>query len=440
MASDRTFADNADLQGLSGDAIVDLWFVDLQPIDPDIPNNQRFFRFVNYVVADGQPVSFASQQYEPIPYKAEGFEIRTDGVPPNPKLTVSNITLDWTGLVNAWNDLVGARITRRRVLAKHLDGGTDPDGTAHWPDEIWTIQQKTAESKLLVEFTLSTAFDLDGVVLPKRRALRYTCPWIYRSANCGYAGPPVADAEDQPIQSDNQLIQDVSDTQAAIPPVRAVLVQANEDLATAQTNVNAAENELSSAQSAIDNYQGDYVKQEQRYNYNVFSKTGTDYIWENSRTGSGAKWDNNDVSLGEEYRREGLKAEQTYEELYRRPGARYSSYVEVVEKRWEISRWSRDNTPPASYITRRDNAQTALTDAENAETQAEADLATAQADYDAAIAAYETAVIDWQAGGSPIEGDVCGKRINSCSLRYYDPVNDVVDDLPFGGFPGLSNV
>lgn len=434
MASDRTFADNADLQGLSGDAIVDLWFVDLQPIDPDIPNNQRFFRFVNYVVADGQPVSFASQQYEPIPYKAEGFEIRTDGVPPNPKLTVSNITLEWTALINAWNDLIGARITRRRVLARHLDGGTDPDGAAHWPDEIWTIQQKTAESKLLVEFTLSTAFDLDGVMLPKRRALRYTCPWIYRSANCGYAGPPVATATDEPIASTDPLVQDVSDAAAAIPAFRQALVQANEDLATAQTNVNAAENELSSAQSAINNYQGSYVKRDQRYNF------GTDYIWENSKTGSGAEWDNAGVSLGEEYRRENLMSEVTYRERYQAPGARYSTYVDVVEKRWAISRWSRDNTPPGSYITRRDNAQTALTNAENAETQAETDLATAQADYDAAIAAYETAVIDWQAGGSPIEGDVCGKRINSCSLRYYDPVNDVVDDLPFGGFPGLSNV
>jgi len=287
---------------------------------------------------------------------------------------------------------------------------------------------------LLVEFTLSTAFDLDGVVLPKRRALRYTCPWIYRSANCGYAGPPVADAEDQPIQSDNQLVQDISDAEAAIPPARAALVQANEDLATAQTNVNAAENELSSAQSAINNYQGDYVKRDQRYNY------GTDYIWENSKTGSGSKWDDADVSLGEEYRRENLMQEVTYRERIQPPGARYSYYATVVEKRWAISRWSRDNTPPGSYITRRDNAQTALTDAENAETQAEADLVTAQANYDATIAAYETAVIDWQAGGSPIEGDVCGKRINSCSLRYYDPVNDVVDDLPFGGFPGLSNV
>ena len=433
MASDRTFRDNADLQGLAGDAIVDLYFVDLQPLDPDVPAAQRFFRFVNYAAADGQRVSFASQQYEPIPLKAEGFEVRTDGVPPNPKLTVSNIGLEWTGLINAWNDLIGAPLTRRRVLARHLDGGTAPDGTAHWPDELWTIQQKTAESKLLVEFTLSTAFDLDGVTLPRRRALRYTCPWIYRGPDCGYMGPPVANIDDEAIQSTDPLVQDISDTAAVIPQRRADLLQANEDVATAETTLSAANNELAAAQGAINNYTGDFVKRDQRYNF------GTDYVWENSKTGSGAEWDNNGVSLGEEYRRENLMDEVKYRERYRPPGARYETSVEVVEKRWAISRWSRDNTPPGSYITRRDNAQTAVTNAETALTNAEAAQVTAQNDYDQAIADYETALTAWHNGNGSTEGDVCGKRLQSCRLRFYDPVNDVVDDLPYGGFPGLSN-
>ena len=203
MASDRTFRDNADLQGLQGDAIIDLWFIDLWSLDPSLPTNERFFRFVNYTVANGQNVHYASQQYLPIPYIAGGFEIKTDGVPPSPKLTVGNIGLEFTALVNQWDDLVGAQITRRRVLARHLDSGTNPDGNAHWPDEVWTIQQKTAESKLTVEFTLSTAFDLDGVTLPRRRALRYTCPWIYRSADCGYVGGDVADVRDRPTTDPN---------------------------------------------------------------------------------------------------------------------------------------------------------------------------------------------------------------------------------------------
>lgn len=197
MAIDRSFEDHADLQGLEGDAIIDLWILDLEPLDADLPAAERFFRFVNYVSTDGQSVAFASQQYIPIPLTASGFNVKTEGVPASPSLTVSNIGLEFTGLINEWNDLIGARLTRRRVLARHLDGGTAADGNAHWPDETWYIQQKESENKLMVTFKLSTAFDLDGVLLPRRRALRYTCPWIYRGDGCGYTGDPVANARDE---------------------------------------------------------------------------------------------------------------------------------------------------------------------------------------------------------------------------------------------------
>ena len=197
MANDRTFVDNADLQGLGGDAIIDLMILDMTALGAT--GNDRFFRFVNWAAADGQAVAFASQQYTPLPFKTDGFLIRTEGVPPNPSITIGNTGLEFTGLINRWDDLVGATLTRRRVLARHLDGGADPDGTAHWPDENWMIQQKESENKLLVTFKLSSAFDLDGVTLPRRRALRYTCPWIYRGEGCDFTGGAVANAEDEPV-------------------------------------------------------------------------------------------------------------------------------------------------------------------------------------------------------------------------------------------------
>lgn len=197
MANDRTFVDNADLQGLGGDAIIDLMILDMEALGAT--GDDRFFRFVNWAAADGQPVAYDSQDYTPLPFKTDGFLIRTEGVPPNPSITIGNTGLEFTGLINRWEDLVGATLTRRRVLARHLDGGADPDGAAHWPDENWMIQQKESENKLLVTFKLSSAFDLDGVTLPRRRALRYTCPWIYRGEGCDYTGGAVANAEDEPV-------------------------------------------------------------------------------------------------------------------------------------------------------------------------------------------------------------------------------------------------
>ena len=432
MASDRTFRDNADYQGLAGDAIVDLWFIDLWSLDPTLPTNQRFFRFVNYVVADGQNVSYASAQYLPIPYKAGGFEIKTDGVPPSPKLTVANIGLEWTALVNRWDDLVGAQITRRRVLARHLDSGTDPDGSAHWPDEVWTIQQKTAESKLLVEFTLSTAFDLDGVTLPRRRALRYTCPWVYRSVDCGYQGPPVANRDDEPIQSTDPVLQDLSDARAQIPITSAAMRQAEETWAQAQTDVSTAQNEVNAAQSAINNYNGGWVRRTTRYD------KIRDRVYENSKYGVSARWDGNNVSLGNSYRKEALKETKESREQYYQ--GRLVKYSTIVEKWYEISEWYEDRTAPSSYRTRLTNAQAALT-------QAEADEATAETDYNNAVTTYENAIQDyrdalqaWQTAGSDTTGDECGKRLASCRLRWYDPIAEEVGDMSYGGFPGLSGL
>jgi len=273
MAADRSFEFNADQQGLTGDAIIDLYVIDLRtgvnplpsqlstggdyanayavcyinqpnvdygfsdvvnglgdsicddPTDAafnpgtvdydnaDVePRNQiatgapisEVFYLCNWTQTSGISVRFAGDVYVPIPMQTGGFEIRNEGVPPNPTITVANIGLEMTGLINSYKDMLGAKVFRRRVLAKHLDDGTNPDPSARWPDEVWLIQQKSSENKLAVSFSLSTPFDLDGVSLPRRRALRYACPWVYRGAECGYTGPPVADLKDQPTGSPSE--------------------------------------------------------------------------------------------------------------------------------------------------------------------------------------------------------------------------------------------
>jgi len=197
MAADRTFQFNEDTQGLQGDAIIELFAIDLSS-GVQGPETVEFILFCNWIQTDGRTVKYNGQVFSPIPYTASGFQIRNEGVLPNPSITVANIGLEFTSVINTYDDLLGCKVIRRRVLARHLDDGSDPDPQAHWPDEIWFIQQKTAESKLSVSFELSTPFDLDGVTLPKRRALRYACPWVYRSAECGYTGGPVADIKDNP--------------------------------------------------------------------------------------------------------------------------------------------------------------------------------------------------------------------------------------------------
>lgn len=193
----RTFEFNADLQGLQGEAIIELMAIDIESGVAGTGSSSWFY-FCNWTQTSGQNVKFGGMEYVALPYKSQGFEIRNEGVPPNPTIAIANIGLEMTGLVNSKQDLLGCKLIRTRVLARHLDDGAAPDSGAKWPDEAWYVQQKTEESKLAVTFQLSTPFDLDGVTLPRRRALRYACPWEYRGAECGYTGGPVADSKDQP--------------------------------------------------------------------------------------------------------------------------------------------------------------------------------------------------------------------------------------------------
>ena len=197
MAEDRTFQFNTDQQGLDGDAIIELITIDVSSAVSG-PVVVELLNFCNWTQTNGNSVKLNGVTYVPLPYKAEGFVISNTGVPPNPSITIANIGLEMTQLVNAYDDLIGAKVFRRRILARYLDDGATPDPNSHWPDETWFIQQKATESKLSVTFELSTPFDLDGVTLPKRRALRYACPWVYRGAECGYTGGPVATVKDVP--------------------------------------------------------------------------------------------------------------------------------------------------------------------------------------------------------------------------------------------------
>lgn len=420
MSIDRSFRDSGDLQGLQGDAIIELMTLDLIALDSSISPADRYIRFVNWTVADGQSVQYGGLTYSPVPYKAEGFVLQTEGVPPNPLLTVSNIGLEFTALVNTWDDLVGAKLTRRRVLARHLDSGGNPDSNAHWPDELWTIQQKESENKLSVSFRLSTAFDLDGITIPRRRALRYTCVWEYRKEGCDYAGPPVADASDNLLSSSTDpLIQAVVAGRTALATTKATLDSTATAYTAASSTFNTAQNNLTTIQNTA--AQGpQWVFAEERYDMADATNYGV-------IVGDSAWWGGNLISLNNEYRI-GSYVEYRFQEG---TSIRYNYH--------RIQRFTLDYSSVNAANGALSAAQAVYNSAQAAFTTAQNNYNNAQAAYSAAIAQYTSAVNAWTASPTrPTTGDVCGKRLASCRLRFYDPITNAHDSLPFGAFPGLT--
>jgi lambda family phage minor tail protein L len=59
------------------------------------------------------------------------------------------------------------------------------------------------ESSDIVEFELATPLDVEGVRLPRRQVICNARSWRYRGDGCGYAGPPVADINDNPTSDPN---------------------------------------------------------------------------------------------------------------------------------------------------------------------------------------------------------------------------------------------
>lgn len=190
----------SDLQAIAPSSIIELFELQLVATLHGSSDVWRFHAGSN-LNANGA-ITWAGNSYLRYPVEAEDFEYSGQGTLPQPRIRVSNIMGTITALLltaNATtpgNDLIGAKLTRIRTLAQYIDAvnfpgsvnpyGT-PDSTAEFPREIYFVSQKSAETRDVVEFTLSAAFDLQGVRAPKRQCISNVCQWVYKSTECSWS-------------------------------------------------------------------------------------------------------------------------------------------------------------------------------------------------------------------------------------------------------------
>jgi len=179
----------SDVQKLEPGAIVELFELDTTAIGGAI------YRFHSGINGIGISVYWQGVPYQPFPIDASGFEQTTAGALPTPKLVVANVTGLVGAMCNSMDDMLGATLIRRRTFVRYLDAVNFPGGVnltadpnVHFPNEIWRINRKVNENKVLVEFELASAMDVQGVMLPRRQVIANICTWKYRSSECSYAG------------------------------------------------------------------------------------------------------------------------------------------------------------------------------------------------------------------------------------------------------------
>lgn len=189
----------SEIQKLEPSSVIELFELDLTAFGGDVV---RFHSGTNKL---NQNLTWAGNEYTRFAIRVSGFEFSSAGSLPRPKVQVSNYLSAITALILEFDDLLGAKFTRKRTLLKYLDAvnfpsgiNADADPDAAFPDEVFYVDRKSIENRDGVEFELACSFDLVGVMLPRRQIIQNICVWKYRGGECGYAGTNYFTTTDAP--------------------------------------------------------------------------------------------------------------------------------------------------------------------------------------------------------------------------------------------------
>ncbi len=334
--------------------------------------------------------------YTPIPIEIDGFDVQSDGALSRPKMRVANIESTFKNSIGGltFEDLVGKRITRRTTQEKYLVGNSgDATPPVEFPKITYVIDRIASKNVMQVEFELAAPFDLAGIRLPRRVIIGGACPWKYQGASTTLSE---ADKEGGcHWRLDNKLV--INGTE------RLIFINVHDEhILPFVSGVS-----LATAASGTSNFTKDQyyftTTTQQRYDtagvLSSVSNTGTYQYW------------------------------QCLAATTSQPSATNASFRKV--RRYHSSYSS--STTYRGYLDKAFNENVLYNN------------------------------VLWQvkrisvAGVAPEEGefwtraDNCGKKLNSCSIRYQAKLNTVANSqfvgisanrdnrksLPFGGYPGV---
>ncbi len=145
-------------------------------------------------------IQWGGNLYIPLPMQAEGFQMTSKGTLPNPTITLSNVFGAGNALLDTYNGLIGAEVTRILTLRRFLDDGSTPDPNAYITRDVFVVAQKTGHNAIQIVFKLASRMDQEGAQIPRRQILRDVCGHQYRfwddtigdfnysKATCPYTG------------------------------------------------------------------------------------------------------------------------------------------------------------------------------------------------------------------------------------------------------------
>lgn len=141
-------------------------------------------------------------EYVAMPIMIEGIDVKSSGASSRPTLTLANIpgiartvmndgdgTRDEELLINilesegifSAQDLVGSKVTYRTTLLKYTyNEGQLPERPTEFPKASYYINRVAQETGPLMALELASPLDLEGFKLPNRYIIGKYCPWKYQ--------------------------------------------------------------------------------------------------------------------------------------------------------------------------------------------------------------------------------------------------------------------
>lgn len=212
---------NTELSSLTPSTQVILYEIDLSEIAPttlnfnyngDQPINNGIFRIYNdynlFKIVNNPygALKWQNNYYYPFPIFSEGFEYSSAGTLPTPKVSISNLSPDYSSnsfyryirmQMQSLGDIVGAKFSRIKTFLKYLDKANFSNNINPFnkneglyeielPRDIYYVDRKTVENRNIVEYQLNTILDIENLTLPGRTIYAKKCPFQYRGEGCCY--------------------------------------------------------------------------------------------------------------------------------------------------------------------------------------------------------------------------------------------------------------
>lgn len=135
--------------------------------------------------------------YSAMPIKGLGQHRTSMGSPERPSLSIGILATTFSSdlaSANIYNfgDLLGKKVTIRTTLEKYITGGSLDSGSGSAPIEFpkvtFLIESIAQLDRETIVYELTSPFDTQGITIPHRKATANLCSWIYKGANIANVG------------------------------------------------------------------------------------------------------------------------------------------------------------------------------------------------------------------------------------------------------------